>query len=220
MPTREDLLNVLAGDGDAEAKAEAILDLFSGYPEGPAEDEGPEELEEAAEEMDNAKADEAAGADDGAYEAQEEGADAPKEEKIDATLLRVGLGNDRELEEKEIDKVRINAAIDVAVAKAHVRNEKTEEIVKRCIDKASVKVDKDGNVSGVAEQIKALREDEQTAFLFKREPKPRQRYEPAAGKETAPVSYGRMFAEDEAKAAARDLNATFEGAILGAKKEG
>lgn len=218
MPTREDLLNVLAGEGDADAKAEAILELFGGYPEGPAAEEGPEEPEAAGEAMDESVAD-AAAADEGANEAQE-GADAPKEEKIDATLLRVGLGNDRELEEKEIDKVRINAAIDVAVAKAHVRNEKTEEIVKRCIDKASVKVDKDGNVSGVAEQIKALREDEQTAFLFKREPKPRQRYEPAAGKETAPVSYGRMFAEDEAKAAARDLNATFEGAILGAKKEG
>lgn len=209
MSMKEDVLGVLAGEGDNEAKAAAIMDLLDTQDEMD-EPEEPIEAEEPAQ----ADVETPAVTDRAETEAQG-GADTPKEEKKNAPLFRNWLGRGK-FEQEEINQVRIQAAIDVAVAKARVRNEKTEEIVKRCIDVSAVKVDDDGNVTGVAEQIKALREDEQTAYLFRHNTKPRQRYEPAAGKDPAPVSYGKMFAEKEAENAASGLNATFEGAILGA----
>lgn len=68
---------------------------------------------------------------------------------------------------KELNALKINAAVDMALTKSGAR---TMKAVKALLDMDSIKLDKDGNVTGIDEQIKSLTEGEDTKYLFNTEP--------------------------------------------------
>lgn len=63
----------------------------------------------------------------------------------------------------EINNIKINSALDMALTKSGA---KTIKAVKALIDRESIKIDKEGNVTGLDEQIKGLMESEDTGYLF------------------------------------------------------
>ncbi|MDO4301249.1 MAG: phage scaffolding protein [Clostridia bacterium] len=63
----------------------------------------------------------------------------------------------------EMDNLKINNAIDKSLMSFKA---KTPKAVKAMLDMESVKLDKDGNITGIDEQIKALSESEDTKYLF------------------------------------------------------
>ena len=67
----------------------------------------------------------------------------------------------------EIEQLKINAAVDMALTKSGAR---TMKAVKALLDMDSIKIDKDGSVTGIDEQIKSLTEGEDTKYLFNTEP--------------------------------------------------
>ncbi len=71
--------------------------------------------------------------------------------------------NAEEKYKAEVEELKINAAIDTALIQAKA---KTLKAVKAMMDMSAVKLDKEGKVSGIEEQIKALSENEDTKYLF------------------------------------------------------
>ncbi len=67
---------------------------------------------------------------------------------------------------EEIKNLKINAAVDIALTKSGA---KTVKAVRALLDMESIKLDKDGNVTGIDEQIKSLTEGEDTKYLFTKE---------------------------------------------------
>lgn len=63
----------------------------------------------------------------------------------------------------EINNLKINNAIEKALINFKA---KTPKAVKAMIDTEKVKIDKDGNVTGIEEQVKAIAEAEDTKYLF------------------------------------------------------
>ena len=63
----------------------------------------------------------------------------------------------------EIDSLKISNAIEKSLMSYKA---KTPKAVKAMLDMNNVKIDKDGNVTGVDEQVKALFEGEDTKYLF------------------------------------------------------
>lgn len=63
----------------------------------------------------------------------------------------------------ELDEFKINAAVEKALANYKA---KTPKAVKAMLDMEKIKLDKDGNVTGIDEQIKAIAEAEDTKYLF------------------------------------------------------
>lgn len=63
----------------------------------------------------------------------------------------------------EIRELKINSAVDKALAGAKA---KTPKAVRAMLDMNAVKIDKDGNITGIDEQIKAIAEAEDTSYLF------------------------------------------------------
>lgn len=68
--------------------------------------------------------------------------------------------------EADIKGLKIDSAVDMAVAKAGA---KTGKAVKALIDMDKIGFDEKGNVTGVEEQIKGLAESDETAYLFNTE---------------------------------------------------
>lgn len=204
--TREDLTAILEGDGDTASKVTQILNRGNAEARAARGAEAQAQREKAEELEGKLKA---ARTENRELKAQVKEAQSASEalEESNAVQLR---------QKEEIERIRIQAAIDVAIARAGIRNEKTEEIIRQVIGLSDIKVNKDGTVTGVEEKIQALKDDEQTAYLFGDTPTPRQRYEPVAGDKPSGKSIGRMMAELEMKERPADLNATFEGAIIGA----
>lgn len=66
----------------------------------------------------------------------------------------------------EIKAIKLDAAVSKAITASHAKNSKA---VKALLDLDSLKMDKDGNVSGLDEQIKNLKEAEDSKFLFEDE---------------------------------------------------
>lgn len=64
---------------------------------------------------------------------------------------------------QELDRIRLDSAVDIALTNAKALNNKAARAL---LDLEGAKIDKDGNVIGLAEQIKALSEAEDTKFLF------------------------------------------------------
>lgn len=64
---------------------------------------------------------------------------------------------------EELNALKINAAVDMALTKSGA---KTAKAVKALLDMNSIKLDKDGNVTGIEEQVKSLSEGEDTKYLF------------------------------------------------------
>lgn len=63
----------------------------------------------------------------------------------------------------ELDEFKINAAIEKALGSYKA---KTPKAVKAMLDMEKIKLDKDGNVTGIDEQVKAIAEAEDTKYLF------------------------------------------------------
>lgn len=63
----------------------------------------------------------------------------------------------------ELDEFKINAAVEKALANYKA---KTPKAVKAMLDMEKIKLDKDGNVTGIDEQVKAIAEAEDTKYLF------------------------------------------------------
>lgn len=68
---------------------------------------------------------------------------------------------------EELNTLKISAAVDMALTKSGAR---TMKAVKALLDMGSIKLDKEGNVIGIEEQIKNLTEGEDTKYLFNTEP--------------------------------------------------
>lgn len=82
----------------------------------------------------------------------------------------------------KLSQTRLNGAVDRALSKAGVRNTKT---IKGLLNMENIKLDQDGNVSGLDDQIKSIRQSD--SYLFNEGEK--QNYKPSNGKpaETDPV---------------------------------
>lgn len=65
--------------------------------------------------------------------------------------------------ESELNRLKIDFAVEKALTGANAKNIKA---VKALLDLADAKLDKDGNVKGLSEQIEKLTADEGTKFLF------------------------------------------------------
>ncbi len=69
----------------------------------------------------------------------------------------------KESHESEMNQLKVDYAVEKALTGAKAKNIKA---VKALLDLADAKLDKDGNVKGLAEQIEALTKADDTKFLF------------------------------------------------------
>lgn len=70
---------------------------------------------------------------------------------------------------KEVAGLKIGAAVDAALTKAGARN---QTAVKALLDMEQIKLDKEGNITGIDEQVKSLLKGKDTGFLFASEQQP------------------------------------------------
>lgn len=68
--------------------------------------------------------------------------------------------------QSEITQLKINSAVEMALTKAGA---KTLKACKALLDTENIKLDKDGNITGLDEQLKSLTEGEDTKYLFNTE---------------------------------------------------
>lgn len=88
------------------------------------------------------------------------------------------------VKQKELTSSRINSAIELKLTKEGARN---VSLTAKAIDTDKVKVDDEGNITGLDEQIESLKKSEDTAFLFETETKQvQQKYEPLKGEDKKP----------------------------------
>lgn len=126
-----------------------------------------------------------------------------KDEKSNESLQQRLKERDEHIAKLE-DELISNRIKSSAQLKAISEGAINPDIVVSQLDLKQVKEDKDGKLTGLDEQFKALKEDESTAFLFKSEtpqPKPeaqaepvRNDYEPSQGKHVE-VSLGKQAAK-------------------------
>ena len=64
---------------------------------------------------------------------------------------------------EEIERLKIENAIEKAIIKSNAR---TPKAIRGLLKMENIKIDKDGNVTGVEEQIKELIKSEETSYLF------------------------------------------------------
>lgn len=105
----------------------------------------------------------------------------------------------------EMNALRIENAVDKALTGAKA---KTSKAVKALLDMTRVKLDKDGNVSGLDEQIKTLVESDDTKYLFETEPtfkgaRVGNSTEGVSDNDTSDMTYSEMCAYMEANPDAR-----------------
>ena len=79
----------------------------------------------------------------------------------------------KETHESEMTQLKIDFAVEKALTAAKAKNIKA---VKALLDLTDAKLDKDGNVKGLSEQIEKLTADEGTKFLFEAAPKQQQKF--------------------------------------------
>lgn len=104
--------------------------------------------------------------------------------------------------EKQIKESKIESAIELALTKAGARN---VSLTAKAVERDLINIDKDGQIVGLEEQLKKLKESEDTSFLFKdpeetvtvepivKKPQP---YQPPKGDPTKPVkTRGALLAE-------------------------
>ena len=95
----------------------------------------------------------------------------------------------KETHESEMNQLKVDYAVEKALTGAKAKNIKA---VKALLDLADAKLDKDGNVKGLAEQIEALTKGDDTKFLFDAaDTKPNQQFkgfQPGSSGETKPGS--------------------------------
>lgn len=103
--------------------------------------------------------------------------------------------------EQQIKDTKIENAIEIALTREGARN---VSLTAKAVERDLITIDKDGNIVGLDEQLKKLKESEDTAFLFKAqeeaptEPviKKPQPYQPPKGDPTHPAkTRGALLAE-------------------------
>lgn len=102
--------------------------------------------------------------------------------------------------QKEITDGKISNAVNIVLAQAGVKNQKFASMITNSIDMSVVEIDKDGNVTGIEEQINAMKEDEDTAMLFRSAPKnDRQSYNPLRGENKDINTFAELFEKERAE---------------------
>ncbi|MBT9794554.1 hypothetical protein GPL02_16845 [Clostridium sp. MCC334] len=95
----------------------------------------------------------------------------------------------KETHESEMNQLKVDYAVEKALTGAKAKNIKA---VKALLDLTDAKLDKEGNVKGLAEQIEALTKADDTKFLFDEGTKPNQQqfkgFQPGSSGETKPGS--------------------------------
>lgn len=90
----------------------------------------------------------------------------------------------------EVEQLKINSAIEMALTKSGAR---TIKAVKAMLNMDNIKFDKDGNITGLDEQIKGLVEGEDTKYLFNDEQiKGAHKVEPGTGGEDGETDFNKM----------------------------
>lgn len=86
-------------------------------------------------------------------------------EELEKTIKELRDANDLATtnHQKELQTQKIESAIDIALTGAKARNLKA---AKALLDREGVSIDKDGNVIGLTDKVKALVESEETKFMF------------------------------------------------------
>ena len=90
---------------------------------------------------------------------------AKDNENLKVEIEKLQGENQRQLEEYQakIDEMKVNSAIENALLGAKAKN---ITAVKALLDTKTVKIEKDGSVTGIAEQVEKLIADDNTKFLF------------------------------------------------------
>lgn len=86
----------------------------------------------------------------------------------------------------KLSKIRLNSALDNALIKSNVRNTKA---IKGFLNMDQIKLDKEGNLTGLDDQISAIKKTD--AYLFNEGTK--QNYEPSNGKPNKPDEVQEMI---------------------------
>lgn len=104
--------------------------------------------------------------------------------------------------EQQLQENKIASAVELSILKSGVRNSKFASMIQKSLNMDDIKFGDDGVLTGLDEQLKALKEDEDTASLFeleiKQEEAPKQQaYYPVKGDEVKQVkSQGARLAEE------------------------
>lgn len=102
--------------------------------------------------------------------------------------------------ESEMNQVKLDYAVENALSSAKAKNSKA---VKALLDLSEAKIDKEGNVKGLQEQLNALVSDEGTNFLFEKQQQPSFKgfqpgvagdQKPNAGVDTSNMNYDELCA--------------------------
>lgn len=102
--------------------------------------------------------------------------------------------------QNENKETKISSAINTELTTAGVKNQKFAKLILKSIDMDKIEIDKDGVVTGIEEQISALKEDEDTAMLFKEVPKNNiQSYNPLSGNTRDKSALEEMFERERAE---------------------
>lgn len=100
--------------------------------------------------------------------------------------LQLENNKTKETHESEMNQLKVDFAVEKALTSANAKNVKA---VKALLDLADAKLDKDGSVKGLQEQLDKLTVDEGTKFLFDAESQPQQTFkgfQPGAASQTKP----------------------------------
>lgn len=120
-----------------------------------------------------------------------------KEESIESENLLSQLKEKEALIEQlqhENTETKISNAINQVLAGAGVKNQKFANMITKSIDKNAIEIAEDGTVTGIEEQISAMKEDEDTAMLFRTVPKnTNQSYVPMQGERRDKESLAEQF---------------------------
>ncbi len=89
----------------------------------------------------------------------------------------------KEAHESEVNQLKVDFAVEKALAKAGARNEKA---AKALLDLEDAKFDKEGNIKGLQEQIDKLAAADDTKFLFKSKQTKLKGFQPGISAQTKP----------------------------------
>lgn len=106
--------------------------------------------------------------------------------KQQIATLQAENDSTKKAHETEMNQLKVDFAVEKALTGANAKNVKA---VKALLDLTDVKLDKDGNVKGLQEQIDKLTGDEGTKFLFEASQQTQQKFkgvQPGASSENKP----------------------------------
>jgi len=123
--------------------------------------------------------------------------------KIDAAGLKAEIEKlqqenkaAKEKHEAELKQIQINNAVEKALLTAKAKNIKA---VKALLNLETIKVDEDGNIKGLDEQIKKLQQNEDSKFLFDITEEPKQKqfkgFKPGENRDGLPETKPNSLAE-------------------------